>query len=132
MKKTGILNQPISAVIAGLGHMDKLVISDAGLPIPTGVQRIDLALREGVPSFLVTVETILEELHVEQAIVASELHDGNQEMEASLQALLAGVPIETVPHEAFKERTAGARAIIRTGEFSPYANVILVAGVIFG
>ena len=33
MKKSGILNQPISAVIAGMGHTDTLVIADAGLPI---------------------------------------------------------------------------------------------------
>ncbi len=46
MKKTGILNQPISSVIAGLGHMDTLVIADAGLPIPPEAQRIDLALTE--------------------------------------------------------------------------------------
>ena len=30
MKKTDLLNQPISAVIASLGHTDTLVIADAG------------------------------------------------------------------------------------------------------
>jgi D-ribose pyranase len=55
MKKTGILNQPISAVMASLGHTDTVVIADAGLPIPNGPKRIDLALAERIPSFLKTL-----------------------------------------------------------------------------
>ena len=108
MKKIGILNQPIASIIAGLGHTDTLVIADAGLPIPPETRRIDLALTEGIPSFLDTLRVVLTEMEVERAIVA-----------------------ETVTHLIFKERTRSARAVIRTGEFTPYANVILTAGVVF-
>jgi D-ribose pyranase len=69
MKKIGILNQPLSAVIAGLGHNDMLVIADAGLPIPPETERIDLALVPGVPGFLQTVEAVLLEMQVEKVIV---------------------------------------------------------------
>ncbi len=131
MKKIGVINQPISAVLAALGHSDRVVICDAGLPIPPGVQRIDLALREGVPSFLETVETVLQEMQVETALVASEISEHSAAIEAALRTLLGGIPITRVPHEVLKEETRSARAIIRTGEFSPYANVILVAGVVF-
>jgi D-ribose pyranase len=55
MKKIGTLNQPLSTVIAGLGHMDILVIADAGLPIPSDTQRIDLALKRGIPGFIDSV-----------------------------------------------------------------------------
>lgn len=131
MKKIGILNQPISAIIPGLGHTDRLVVCDAGLPIPDEVTRIDLALKEGVPSFLQTVEVVLTEMQVERAIIASELLDKSPEIEKELRALLGDIPIDAIPHEQFKQETNSAKAIIRTGEFSPFANVILAAGVVF-
>jgi D-ribose pyranase len=131
MKKMGILNQPISSVIAGLGHTDRLVISDAGLPIPAHVQKIDLALSEGIPSFLDTLETILKEMQVESAIIASEISEYNPKVELAIVATLQDIPITKVPHEQLKHETRSATAIIRTGEFSPYANIILISGVVF-
>lgn len=80
MKKIGILNQEISAVIAGMGHMDTVVIADAGLPIPDETQRIDLALTGGVPGFLETLLVVLEELQVEKAIIAEEMINTSPEM----------------------------------------------------
>ena len=77
MKKIGLLNQPLSAVIAGLGHTDTLVIADAGLPIPTTTQRIDLALVNGVPTFLETLQAVLVEMQVERAIIATEMAGAN-------------------------------------------------------
>ncbi len=132
MKKIGIINQPISALIAGLGHMDRIVIADAGLPIPFETDRIDLALCEGVPTFMQTLETILEEMQVESAIIAEEISEQNPHMEASIRAALGEIPITKIPHEQFKDETSSARAVIRTGEFSPYSNIILVSGVVFG
>lgn len=131
MKKTGVLNQPISSVIAGLGHMDTLVIADAGLPIPPETQRIDLALTEDIPSFLDTLRVVLMEMQVEQAIVAEEMLDASPQVYEAIKEMLGDVPIETVTHLIFKEQTRSARAVIRTGEFTPYANVILTAGVVF-
>ena len=131
MKKIGTLNQPLSAVIAGLGHMDRLVIADAGLPIPASTQRIDLALKEGIPGFMDALEVTLEEVQVESAIVASEMVNSSPEIFQQLERLLPGIPIETIPHEDFKRMTGAARAIVRTGEFTPYANIILNAGVVF-
>lgn len=131
MKKIGILNQPISAVIAGLGHKDMLVIADAGLPIPQETQRIDLALTEGIPSFLDTLRVVLMEMQVERAIVAEEMLKVSPDLYLAAKELLGDVPVETVTHSILKERTRSARAVIRTGEFTPYANIILVAGVIF-
>jgi D-ribose pyranase len=131
VKKIGILNQPISSVIAGLGHMDTLVIADAGLPIPPETQRVDLALTEGVPSFLDTLRVVLTEMEVERAIIAEEMLDASPQVYEAVKEMLGDVPIETVTHLIFKEQTRSARAVIRTGEFTPYANVILTAGVVF-
>ena len=131
MKKTGILNQPISAVIAGMGHGDMLVIADAGLPVPLEVERIDLALLPGVPGFLQTVAAVQGELQVEKVIVASETDDKSPHIAEALKAIFPEVRFEWVSHAELKELTHKAVAVIRTGEFTPYANVILVSGVVF-
>lgn len=131
MKKVGTLNQPLSKVIAGLGHMDQLVIADAGLPIPIETQRIDLALTQGVPTFLETLQVILEEVQVESAIIAEEMIDVSPQLYKQVKKLLPDIPLKTISHPEFKGQTNHARAVVRTGEFTPYANIILVAGVIF-
>ena len=131
MKKIGILNQPISAVIAGLGHTDMLVIADAGLPIPPESVRIDLALVQGVPGFLQTVEAVLREMQVDKVILATETGDNSPHIAEALKALLPGVPFEWISHAQLKELSHQAVAVIRTGEFTPYANVILISGVVF-
>ncbi|MFD2370687.1 D-ribose pyranase [Brevibacillus sp. GCM10020057] len=131
MKKTGILNGEISAVISRLGHTDQIVICDAGLPIPDYVTRIDLAIVPGLPSFFDVLNAVLLEMQVEKAIYAKELATAQQDTLAKLQAALPGTAMVAVSHEAFKEQTKNAKAIIRTGECTPYANVILQAGVTF-
>lgn len=131
MKKGTLLNAPLSAVIAQLGHTDRLVVSDAGLPVPKGVARIDLAVRPGLPPFLDVLRAALAEMEVESVIIAEELEEVSPEMHTALMELLEEIPVETMPHEQFKAETVTARAVVRTGEFTPYANVILCAGVVF-
>jgi D-ribose pyranase len=131
MKKIGILNSEISKVISELGHTDQIVICDAGLPIPEGVKRIDLALTPGVPSFFDALEAVLLEMQVERAIFAEELKQASPETLKRLETALGGVERGSVSHEQFKQMTRQAKAVIRTGECTPYANVILQAGVIF-
>jgi len=132
MKKSGIINQPLAAAIAGLGHQDMVVVADAALSIPEGPERIDLALVPGVPSFVDTVRVVLSEMCVERAIVAEEMLEKCPELGAELARLLGeDVVIQAVPHEHFRWKMAEARAVVRTGEQARYANVALVAGVTF-
>jgi|SRR5690349_3647340 len=131
MKKRTLLQSDLSHVIAMMGHLDTLVIADAGLPIPDSTKRIDLALTKGVPGAIETLKVVLDELKVQTVIVAEEAQDGNPKFLDEVQKLLPGVALEFVPHTVFKTRTASARAVVRTGEFAPYANVILVSGVVF-
>jgi D-ribose pyranase len=128
MKKTALINSEISHVIASLGHTDMLVVADAGLPIPNGPQRIDLALTRGIPSFLDTLRVVLEEMHVEKALVSEDVKKVSPQIYADICAQLGNIPIEAIPHKDFKLQTASAKAIVRTGEFTPYANVILMSG----
>lgn len=131
MKKIGIINSEISRLISELGHTDKIVIADAGLPIPPQVKRIDLALKKGVPSFIETVETVLQEMCVESAYLAQEMGLASASTKESLLAILPGVQIKSITHEELKALTQQAKAVIRTGEFTSYANVVLEAGVVF-
>lgn len=131
MKKTTLLHSELSYTIATLGHLDTLVIADAGLPIPGETARIDLALTRGVPGAIQTLKVVLEEMKVESVILAEEVKERNSQFLAAVEEQLPGIPMEFVSHTEFKTRTGSARAVVRTGEFSPYANVILVAGVVF-
>jgi D-ribose pyranase len=131
MKKTALLQSELSYIIATLGHLDTLVIADAGLPIPVETLRIDLALTQGVPGATQTLKVVLDEMQVERIILAEEVKDRNPKFLDDVQELLPGVPMDFVTHSEFKTRTASSRAIVRTGEFAPYANVILVSGVVF-
>ena len=131
MKKTGLLNQQLSAVLAGMGHCDTLVIGDCGLPIPAGVERVDLALTPGVPGFLETLKIIQTELQIESAVIASEMPEKSPALYQALIPMLTGIEVSQVKHERFKELTADAVAVVRTGECTPYANIILKSGVFF-
>lgn len=131
MKKTTLLNSELSYVIATLGHMQTLVVADAGLPIPPETERIDLALTKGVPGAVETLKVILGEMQVEKVILAEEVKKHNPQFLKAVKKLLPGVPMEFETHLIFKEMTSNAQAVVRTGEFSPYANVILVSGVVF-
>jgi D-ribose pyranase len=105
-----------------------LTVADAGLPIPASVQRIDLALKPGVPGFLETLEVVLTEMFVEKAYVSEDILTKSPHIHGGIKKLLGDIPIETLPHPDFKLLSGSTKAIIRTAEFTPFANVILVAG----
>jgi D-ribose pyranase len=131
MKKNGILNSHISEVLSRMGHTDTIVIADCGLPIPDETIRIDLSLKKGTPSFMETLEAVLEDMKIEKVTLAKEIKDNNPEVEEKVVNQIYGVPVDYVSHEELKQLSKKAKAVIRTGEITPYANIILHAGVIF-
>ncbi|MCC2931157.1 D-ribose pyranase [Bacillus mojavensis] len=131
MKKHGILNSHLAKLLADLGHTDKIVIADAGLPVPDSVLKIDLSLKPGFPAFRDVAAVLAEEMAVEKVIVASEIKVSNPENASFIETLFSEEAVDCLPHEEFKELTKEAKAVIRTGEFTPYANCILQAGVLF-
>lgn len=130
MKRTALLHAELSQVIASLGHGDMLVLGDAGLPIPDGPRRIDLAVARGVPQLADVLQAVLSEMQVEAIVVAEEALDGAKQLPGWYPQSL-GIAPQTVSHEEFKRRSAKARAMVRTGECTPYANIMLIAGVRF-
>lgn len=131
MKKTKLLNSEISYTISKMGHTDSLTIGDCGLPISDDVKKIDLALTHGVPSFIDTLDVILEELCVEEIIIASEIKERNEKIYKEILKRFENVKVTEVSHEEFKNMTNNSKAFVRTGECSPYANIILKSGVVF-
>jgi len=130
MKKNGILNSEISSVLARMGHTDYIVIADCGLPIPDETKRIDLALTSGMPSFKDVLKIVLADFVAEKATLALEVKEHNSELNNVVKRM-EQFDLEYVTHEEFKLMTKKAKAVIRTGECSPYANIILHSGVIF-
>lgn len=131
MKKIGILNGEISSVVAKMGHKDLIAIGDCGLPIPDKTKRIDIALSKGIPSFIETLKNVLLELQVEEVILASEIEENNPKVFEEIKNQFENVKITFITHEELKIMLSECKAVIRTGEQTPYANIILKSGVIF-
>lgn len=127
MKKDGIIHPQLLAVLASLGHNDEILLCDAGYPIPADVPRIDLGYRRGQPPFFDVLETIVAELFVEYGVIAAETAP---ELSGRIEDVL-GADVRRLPHIELKQRARACKAVIRTGEYTPYANVIIVAGVAF-
>ena len=139
MKKRKLLNSEISSCISKLGHTDTITIGDCGLPIPDCVKRIDLCLTKGIPEFIPVLMTVLDEMSVEKIVFAEEIKAKNKDLNDKILEIFAELEkgenrkiiVEYISHEEFKLMTASSKAVIRTGEFKPFANIILVSGVTF-
>ncbi|QGG80667.1 D-ribose pyranase [Litorivicinus lipolyticus] len=137
MKKTLLLNSALSRIVAEAGHGDLICVADTGLPIPAGPERIDLSVSPSLPSTLQLLNALSSELCVESITYAHELDLDSGQQTRLLSAISQGwshalaADADTLPHEQFKQLTRQCKAIIRTGDFTPYYNVILRCGVPF-
>ncbi len=131
MKKIGILNGEISSVVSKMGHKDLIAIGDCGLPIPDKTKRIDIALSKDIPSFIDTLKNVLLELQVEEVILATETEENNPKVFSEIKRQFQNVKFTFITHEELKIMLNECKAVIRTGEQTPYANIILRSGVIF-
>lgn len=131
MKKNGILNSEISRVISYMGHTDQITIGDCGLPIPSDVERIDLSVILGVPSFIDVLDAMIQDFKVEKIFLAEEIKSKNPSQNEEILKRFEGIEVVYISHEELKQMTQGSKAVIRTGEASPYSNIILQSGVIF-
>ncbi len=129
MKRSGLLNRDLNDVLASIGHLDTLCVCDAGLPIPEDRRRVDLAVVRNMPRFFPVLEEILKEFIVEKVIIADETRLNSPRVVERLEKLLPGIEFQFVPHPEFKQMTKTAKGVVRTGEFTSFCNVILVAGV---
>lgn len=138
MKRNGILNSDISRVLSYMGHTDQICIGDCGLPIPEETERIDLTVCFGQPSFMDVLKEVTKDMKIEKIILAEEIKTQNKEQLDNVLKLIgslengANIAVEYVSHIELKEMTHDCHAVIRTGETTPYSNIILQSGCIFG
>ncbi|MGB4722249.1 MAG: D-ribose pyranase [Defluviitoga tunisiensis] len=131
MKKSGIFNSKISSFVASMGHKDIITVVDMGYPIPKDIEFADIVLDKGKPGFLETIEVLLSELAVEKIIIAEELEHNNINNYVGIVKLFQGIEVEKMSHELFKEKAKMSKYFIRTGECTPFSNIMLISGVIF-
>ena len=133
MKRHGILNSDISRVLSNMGHTDCICIGDCGLPIPDETERIDLAVKFGVPTFMDVLKEVGNDMKIEKIVLAEEIKEHNPQVLAEITEYFKGqdVEVEYVSHVGLKQMTRECKAVIRTGETTPYANIILQSGCIF-
>ncbi|MCL2112575.1 MAG: D-ribose pyranase [Streptococcaceae bacterium] len=130
MKKNGILNSELAKIVDDLGHTDQVCIGDLGLPVPKNIKKIDLALKHGTPSFQEVLDIYLENVLVEKVFLAEEIKENNPDQLASITDKLSSeVEIIFVSHEELKSMNTNVKAVVRTGEDTPYSNIILQSGV---
>lgn len=131
MRKTELLNSDIAEVISKMGHTDMIAIGDCGLPIPDETRRIDLAIIKDLPTLMDTMRAILLELQIEEVILATETKDINPKIFKDIKNEIKDTKITFISHEELKVKLKECKAVVRTGEQTPYANIILKSGVVF-
>jgi len=127
MKEVGMLNGAIDSALTRQGHMDLMMVVDAGFPCPDEVELIDTALSEGVPSVLDVLAELKKFHSVEKVVMATDTREHNPTYFDKVSRLF-GVEVEVIPHTELKVRSHGVKTIIRTGDFTAWGNVMLVSG----
>lgn len=129
MKEIGMLNRQIDSALNRQGHMDELMVVDAGFPCPDEVELIDIALAPGKPTVLEVLAEIAVVHSVEKIVLAGETREHNPAHFDKVGAAFGnGVAIEVIPHAELKKRSRGVKTIVRTGDFTAWGNVLLVSG----
>ncbi len=85
------------------------------------------------------MSAIISEMQVERAVIAKELAESQPVLHARLGEALGAlessqgseIAIAPVSHEALKNLSRDCKAVVRTGECTPYSNIILYSGVTF-
>ncbi len=129
MKEVGMINGHIDSALNRQGHMDLMMVVDAGFPCPVEVELIDIALSEGVPQILDVLAELRKVHSVEKIIIAQETKSHNPTyFDKVAKSFGDNVEIEVVPHTKFNERSHNVKTIVRTGDFTAWGNVMLVSG----
>jgi D-ribose pyranase len=129
MIKTGILNPQVLSLLARVRHTNTLVIADRGFPNWSGIETLDLSLVDGIPTVLQVLGAILPNFDCERIWMAEEfLAENPAGIRSAFEGAAGRVPVTFEPHAAFKKRVPQATGLIRTGDITQYANMILLSG----
>ena len=126
MLERGILNPAINSLISRVRHTNTLVIADRGFPFWPAIGTIDISLVDGIPRVLDVLTALRAQCRFGAAFMAAEFRAGNDPAtQQQFLAALHGISLSFEPHAEFKKRVPSALGLIRTGDTTPYANLIL-------
>jgi D-ribose pyranase len=129
MINSGILNPRILSLLACVRHTNAIVISDRGFPFWPEIETVDISLVDDVPTVLQVVAALRKNHNFTEAFMAKEFLKNNFKVaQEKFAKALRRVPTKFEPHVEFKKRVPNAIGLIRTGDTTQYANVILVSG----
>ena len=126
MLQRGILNPAINSLLSRIRHTNTLVIADRGFPYWPTIETVDISLVDGVPRVLDVLAAVRSQWRCGAAVMAEEFRSANDPVtREQFLAALQGVPLTLEPHVIFKKRVPSAIGLIRTGDTTQYANIIL-------
>jgi len=129
MIRQGILNPLINSLLSRVRHTNMLVIADRGFPCWPGIETVDISLVDGIPTVLQVLEAIRPNFDIVQIYMAWEFREENTpEAQERLAKATAGIALVFEPYAEMKKRVPQAIGLIRTGDATQYANMILVSG----
>jgi D-ribose pyranase len=128
VKRGPLLHPGIAHLLTATGHSDYFTICDRGFPVPVGPERIDLALTDDLPTVLDVLRIVHAEFVIDRVVIPVEVEIVSPAHVDRLREVLGEVPLMPVPHSAFKRMSHDGRATIRTGDTTPYGNIIVVSG----
>jgi D-ribose pyranase len=126
MLKTGILNPSLNSLLSRVRHTNTLVIADRGFPFWPMIETVDLSLVDNVPTVLQVLLAIRPNFVIGRASMAEEfLKQNTPDTQARFREALGGISIDFEPHVTFKKRVPNAIGLVRTGDTTQYANMII-------
>jgi D-ribose pyranase len=128
LKKGGILHPEICKLLAASGHTDYITICDRGFPVPEGPSRIDLALVDNIPTVLDVLRAVAAEWTLDRVIIAQEMTEISPQHVDAIRAIVGDVPLDVRSHLELKHLSRTARGTIRTGDTTPWGNIVIVSG----
>jgi len=134
-----LLHPDLLHALASMGHGDEIVIADANFPsasIATRLIHVSTGSAVDVLSAVLTLlplDTDVASAAVTMKVIAnaSAVPDAVKEFAQVLLTFdVPGAKLASAERSAFYARARNAFAVVRTGDMRPYANILLVKGVV--
>lgn len=126
MLQTGILNPHVLDLIARIRHTNTLVISDWAFPYWPEIETVDISLTHGIPTVIDVLDLLTPVFKIGRIWQANEFVTTNTpEMVGKFAKSFGQIPLAREAHVDFKKRVPHAIGLIRTGDATPYGNIIL-------
>lgn len=126
MLQTGILNPHVLDLIARVRHTNTLVISDWAFPYWPEIETVDISLTHNIPTVLDVLDLLTPIFKIGRIWQAEEFVATNSsEMVERFAKSFGSIPLTREAHLDFKKRVPHAIGLIRTGDATPYGNLII-------